>query len=290
MSSVGGSTASSVGGPNMGRMFVQLKPRAERTLGVNQVDRRAAAQAVAVSRVCASIMQNPPAIRIGGRSPRGCTNTRCKGPIRASCTRRAQTLEREMAALPELQDVTSDLQLKNPQVNVAIDRDKAAAVRVTRAPSKTHSTARTARNWISTIYSPINQYHVLLELKPEYQAQPDAVSLLYLKSQDGQRVPLDTVTRSDHGDVGPQTINHFGQLPAVTISFNLKPGVSLGDAVASVEDLAARRLAGDHQRHLPGHRQGVPELADQSLGCCWSSPSRWCTSCWACCTRATSTR
>ena len=84
--------------------------------------------------------------------------------------------------------------------------------------------------WVSTIYGSVNEYKVLLELEPEYQADPKALSLLYFKTPTGRLIPLDTLaTIAD--ETGPQTINHYGQLPAATISFNLKPGASLGEAV-----------------------------------------------------------
>src|SRR5207253_2552132 len=95
--------------------------------------------------------------------------------------------------------------------------------------------------WVSTIYAPDAQYKVLLELKPEYQADSGALSLLYIKSSDGHLVPLSTVTKVTRS-VGSQTITHFGQLPSVSISFNLRPGVALGDAAAQIQDLAATTL------------------------------------------------
>src|SRR5207249_8814423 len=90
--------------------------------------------------------------------------------------------------------------------------------------------------WVSTIYAPTNQFRVMLDLLPEYQARPDAVSLLYMKSDDGRLVPLDTLVKLTQ-DAGPLTIHHLGQLPSVTVSFNLKPGVSLSDAVAQIGEI-----------------------------------------------------
>ncbi len=95
--------------------------------------------------------------------------------------------------------------------------------------------------WVSTIYAPSSQYRVLLELLPKYQEHSDSLSLLYFKSADGQLVPLASVAKLTT-DAGPQTINHSGQLPAVTISFNLTPGTALGDAVSAIEGAAARSL------------------------------------------------
>ena len=106
---------------------------------------------------------------------------------------------------------------------------------------------------------------MLLELKPQYQADPHALSLLYFKSTNGPLIPLDTLAKV-HQDIGPQTINHYGQLPAVTISFNLKPGASLGDVVDQDSDAGQPDAAGHHQHQLPGRGQGVPEFARQPLG------------------------
>ena len=100
--------------------------------------------------------------------------------------------------------------------------------------------------WVSTIYAAVNEYKVLLELEPRYQADPRALSLLYFKSSGNKLIPLDTVARVTQ-DTGPQTINHFGQLPAVTISFNLKPGASLGEVVGRIQETAAPHSAGHHQ-------------------------------------------
>jgi HAE1 family hydrophobic/amphiphilic exporter-1 len=131
--------------------------------------------------------------------------------------------------------------MKNPQVNVVIDRDKASALgisaqQVEQALSASYSTLQ-----VSTIYAPTNQYQVILELQPEYQRDPAVLPLLYIRSTSGNLVPLDTVAALRQ-DVGPLTINHSGQFPAVTISFNLKPGVSLGEAVNEVTRLAKKEL------------------------------------------------
>jgi HAE1 family hydrophobic/amphiphilic exporter-1 len=155
--------------------------------------------------------------------------------------RSAMQLESKMRALPELQDVTSDLQIKNPQVNVDIDRDKASALGITANQIEDALYYAYGSRQVSTIYAPNNQYQVILELEPEYQMDPSALSMLYIHSNNGQLVPLNTLATLTQ-DVGPLTVNHLGQLPAVTISFNLKPGVSLGDAVNIVGKLAHTTL------------------------------------------------
>jgi HAE1 family hydrophobic/amphiphilic exporter-1 len=143
--------------------------------------------------------------------------------------------------LPGLQDVTSDLQIKNPEINIEIERDKASALGVSAQQIEDGLSSAYSSRQISTIFAPTNEYQVIVELEPRYQMDPSALSLLYIRSQKGALVPLSTVATITQG-VGPLTVNHLGQLPAVTISFNLRPGVSLGDAVEAVQKIARTTL------------------------------------------------
>ena len=143
--------------------------------------------------------------------------------------------------LGQLQDVTSDLQIKNPQVNVEIDRDKASALGINANQVEDALYTAYGQRQISTIYAPNNAYRVITELENQYQLDPSALSMLYVRSTSGQLVPLNAVAKLTR-TVGPLTINHLGQLPAVTISFNLRPGVSLGDAVTVVNKMAKEML------------------------------------------------
>ncbi len=262
MSSVGGTSAASLGGQNFGRMFLHLKPRAKRDLDVTQImqELRPKLSGFPGIRV---FMQNPPTIRVGGQLTKSLYQVTMQGPDTAELYREAQGLERAITRLPGLQDVTSDLQIKNPQIYVDIDRDKAAALNVSAAQIENALYDSYGPRWISTIYAPINQYKVLLELMPKYQSTADAISLLYVRSSDGKLVPIDTVTHMVR-DTGPQTINHFGQLPAVTLSFNLKPGASLGDAVGGIQDLLARLPA-----TISATFQGTAKAFQSSLGNLW---------------------
>jgi HAE1 family hydrophobic/amphiphilic exporter-1 len=131
-------------------------------------------------------------------------------------------------------DVNTDLQLTSPQAIVEIDRDQAAALGVSAGQIESALGNAYGSQQVSTIYTSTNQYWVILELLPEYQQDPTALSLLYVRSSKGQLVPLDAVTKLTRG-VGPLTVNHVGQLPSVTISFNLAPGLSLGEAVTSIQ-------------------------------------------------------
>jgi HAE1 family hydrophobic/amphiphilic exporter-1 len=143
--------------------------------------------------------------------------------------------------IPGLQDVTTDLQIKNPQINVNILRDKAASYGLTAAQVEDALYNAYGSRQISTILAPNNQYQVIIELERQFQDNPAALSMLYVHSGSGQLVPL-SVLANITTDVGPLSINHQGQLPAVTLSFNLKPGVALGNALDSVNKITRQTL------------------------------------------------
>ena len=155
--------------------------------------------------------------------------------------------------------MTSDLQITNPQVNVNIDRDKASALGVTASQVEDALYTAYGQRQISTIYAPNDEYWVLMELEDQYQRDPTALSLLYIRSSTGNLVPLNAVASVTTG-LGPLSVNHLGQLPAVTISFNLKPGVAIGEAVDEVNGLT---------RELPAtvtsQFQGTAQAFESSL-------------------------
>jgi HAE1 family hydrophobic/amphiphilic exporter-1 len=186
-------------------------------------------------------LQIPPPIRIGGNLTKSLYQCTLQGVDTDELYKGAQALEARMRTLPGFQDVTTDLQLKNPQIEIDLARDKAAALGVTAEQIEDALFNAYGARQVSTIYSPNNEYKVILQLLPEYQADPMALSLLYIRSSSGQLVPLDAVARIGKG-MGPLTVNHLGQLPAVTVSFNLKPGMSLGDATKEVERIATEIL------------------------------------------------
>ncbi|HKW97149.1 MAG TPA: efflux RND transporter permease subunit [Bryobacteraceae bacterium] len=240
VSSVGGAEASTLGGPNFGELVVHLKPRSERHLLVNDIiaELRPKLSGLAGMRV---YLQNPPTIRIGGQVTKSLYQFSMQSPDKPELYAAATALEKQVESLPGLEDVTSDLQIQTPQVNVEIDRDKAAALQVNAQQIENSLYDAYGPRWVSTIYAAINEYKVLLELMPEYQADPRALSLLYFKAGNNRLIPMDTLAHISQ-ESGPQTINHYGQLPAVTVSFNVKPGASLGDALNQIQDLS---------RHLP---------------------------------------
>ncbi len=122
-----------------------------------------------------------------------------------------------------------------------IDREKASALGITASQIENALYSSYGQRQVSTIYTQTDQYWVILELEPRYQRDPKALSLLYVRSSRGQLVPLDAVAKLTP-TVGPLTVTHLGQLPSVTISFNLKPGVALGDAVQAVQQAARENL------------------------------------------------
>ena len=137
--------------------------------------------------------------------------------------------------------MTSDIQIQNPEINVEIDRDKATALGVTAQQIENALYTAYGSRQVSTIYTANNAYQVIVELEPQYQMDPAALSMLYIRSSTNQLVPLKAVARLTAG-IGPLLVNHAGQLPSVTISFNLPPGVALGDAVSQVEKISRNLL------------------------------------------------
>ncbi len=237
-STVGASATSS--SFNAGRIFMRLKPRSERQQNVDQIIQDLRPQLAQVPGINI-FLQNPPTIRLGGQLTKSLYQLTLQGPDTADLYPAATKLESEMKGLTELQDVTSDLQIKNLQVKVDIDRDQAAALGISASQIENALNSAYASEQISTIYTPNNQYQVIMELEPKYQGNPEALSLLYVRSSSGQQIPLEALAKLTQ-TVGPLTVTHAGQLPAVTISFNLKPGVSLSEAVKKIQDLARNTL------------------------------------------------
>ncbi|MDA8324996.1 MAG: efflux RND transporter permease subunit, partial [Nitrospiraceae bacterium] len=224
---------------NQGRMFMRLKPRNERP-GADQIIQQLRPKLAVVPGIDV-FMQNLPPIRIGGTLTKSQYQFALQSPDTGLLYSIAPQLEAKMKDIPGLQDVTSDLEISNPQVNVKIDRDKASSLGISANDIEDALYTAYGSRQISTIYAPNNEYKVIMELEPGYQMKPESLSLLYVRSSSGKLVPLNTVAGLSQ-DVGPLTINHIGQIPAVTISFNLKPGVALGDAVAKVKKLAAQMI------------------------------------------------
>jgi hydrophobic/amphiphilic exporter-1 (mainly G- bacteria), HAE1 family len=252
MSAVGG------GGGNTGRFFMRLKDRDERVSAHELVQqlRRDVTKVPGIT----VYPQEPSAIQIGGRSSKSLYQYTLQGPDTQELYKYGQLLQDKLSPLPILQDVTSDLQLKNPQINIDIDRDKASTLGVTVQQIQSALGNAYGQQQVTTIFAPNNAYRVVVEVLPQYQLDPNALSLLYVRSSTGQMVPLNTVAKLTR-TVGPLTINHQGQLPAVTVSFNVAPGVALGDAVGRVQQVAKEVLP----TSITGTFQGTAQAFQSSL-------------------------
>jgi len=234
---------STAAGGNAGRIFIRMKPRNTRKSAMEIVQelRPILAKVPGIS----AFPQVLPPIRIGGNLTKSQYQFTLQDPDTTELYDYAPKLEAKLRTDSQfrnlLQDVTSDLQVKNPQVNVDIDRDKASALGITANQIEDALNTAYSQRQVSTIYAPNNAYRVITETENQYQLEPSSLALLYVRSSSGTLVPLNTLAKLTY-NVGPLSINHLGQLPAVTISFNLKPGVSLGDAVNAVNKLSQQML------------------------------------------------
>ena len=227
------SVAGMLQGGNQGRLFIELKPREERTLNADEIIEtlRPKLGEIPGFRV---FLQNPPLIRIGGQNTRSLYQLTLQDPDTRELYAVAPMFEERLRQIPGLQDVTSDLQIKAPQIDVTLDRDRIAQLGLSVDGVQGALANAYGTRQVSTIFAPTNQYAVVMQVAPEFQQSPSALSMLYLRGRGEQLVPLSGVA-SVKSSVGPLQVNHVGQLPSVTLSFNLRPGVALGDAVAEVE-------------------------------------------------------
>jgi HAE1 family hydrophobic/amphiphilic exporter-1 len=209
-------------------------------------------------------LQNPPPIRLGGRT----ANAQYQYTLQASDTDvlypASEALLEKMRKMPGLTDVNTDLFMKNPTLSVDVDRDRAAALglNIQQVEDALYSAYGTRK--ISTIYAPTNAYQVIMEVDPRYQANPQALSMIYVRSTSGQLVPLSTVAKFSK-TFGPLAVNHSGQLPSVTISFNAKPGYSLGEAVNDITKVARQTLPASVSTSFQGTAQAF-QSSLQGLG------------------------
>lgn len=244
--------------PNTGVLFIRLKDRHERDDAFT-VLARLRPKLAAVPGIVA-YLQVPPPINIGGRLTQAQYQFTLQSPDTDTLYRVAPVLAAKLKELPQLVDVNTDLRLKNPQLTVEIDRDRASSLGITAEAIEDALYAAFGPRQISTMYAPTNQYRVLVELLPQYQRNPEHLSLVYVRSKAGQLVPLTTVARVKE-ELGPLSVNHAGQLPAVTVSFNLAPGVALGEAVAAVQKVAREVLPA----HVTTGFQGTAQAFQSSM-------------------------
>jgi HAE1 family hydrophobic/amphiphilic exporter-1 len=229
-----------VSGTNQGRFIIRLKPRNERDKSADEIIRGLQPKLSQVPGIRV-FLQNPPVINVGGRFSKSQYQYTLQSGDLGDLYDASQALSAKMEDLPGLQDVTSDLQISNPQVNVAIDRDRASQLGISAQQIEEALYDAYGSRQVSTIFTSSDQYWVILELLPEYQRDLTALQSLDVGSKNGSLVPLGSVARVQSG-VGPLSVNHLGQVPSVTISFNLRAGASLGAAVESVERVARETL------------------------------------------------
>ncbi len=240
-SMIGQGPGGSGGSLNTGRLGVDLKPRAERSQSVDEVIASLRPKVAQIPGLRVFMVNNPP-INLGGQQgARSLYQLTLQDTDTAELYEWAPKLEAAVRDLPGIEDVSTDLQIKNPQVQVQIDRDKLGTLGLTVNQVETALYNAYGSRQVTQIYAPNNQYQVVLQVAPEFQRDPTALGLLYVRSTSGRLIPLDTVARVKT-DAGAFAVSHTGQLPSVTISFNLRPGTALGDAVSSIQSTAASLL------------------------------------------------
>jgi HAE1 family hydrophobic/amphiphilic exporter-1 len=251
------------GANNSSVISLRLVPKGQRKASIDDVmnDLRPKLNAIPGFRVS---LQNPPPIRLGGRQ----ANSQYQYTMQAADTAvlydASQKMMEKMRTLPGFVDVNTDLFLRNPTVNVEIDRDRAATLGLTPNQVEDALYSSYATRQVSQIYAPNNTYQVIMELDPEFMKNPQALSMLYVRSSSGDLVPLDAVAKLIP-TVGPLAVNHSGQAPSVTLSFNLKPGTSLGAAVQEVNDAAKTTLPATVTTSFQGTAQAF-QSSLQGLG------------------------
>jgi HAE1 family hydrophobic/amphiphilic exporter-1 len=254
----GGGGGGSAGSSNQGRFGVDLKPRSERKRSVEQImaDLRPKLAQVPGVRV---FMVNPPPINIGGQGgARSTYQFTLQDTDTAELYRSAPLLEDKMREIPSIEDVNSDLRLNNPQVQITMDRNKISALGLTVNQVETALFNAYGTRQVSQIYAANNQYQVILQVAPEFQQDAAALAMLYVRSSAGKLIPLNTVATVTTS-AGPLSVSHTGQLPSVTLSFNLKPGYALGDAVSQIQAAATSALPATVSTRFQGAAQAFQD-------------------------------
>jgi hydrophobe/amphiphile efflux-1 (HAE1) family protein len=228
------------GGPGLGMFNVQLTPRASRPLTAQQIAQQLRGPLGRFPGFRATV-NVPAALQIGGFRGNSNFNLNVQSLNYDELYTWAPRLESAMAEVPEVQDVSDNMELKSPRVNMTIDRDKAAAAGLNATQITQTLSSGFGQRLVGTIYGARTQYRVVLEVDPKYQERPESLRKISFRTNQGGLVPLEEVVRIKE-DVGPQSVNHFGQLPAVSISFSLKPGASLGAAIDHINQAAKRVL------------------------------------------------
>ena len=263
-SMIGGGPGGSAGAVNSGRLGIDLVPRDERSRTVEQIMASLRPKLSQVPGVRVFMVNQPP-INLGGQGgARSLYQFTLQDTDTAELYKWAPILEDKIRELPGITDVSSDLQLKNPQIQIEMDRDKIATLGLTVNQVETALYNAYSSRAVSQIYAPNNQYQVILQVAPEFQQDPASLALLHVRSSSGRLIPLDTVARV-RSDAGAFAVSHTGQLPSVTISFNIEPGVALGEAVDAITSTAAATLPSTVATNFQGTAQAFQESL-QGLG------------------------
>ena len=261
MSAVGGS--STISGSNQGRLFIGLKPRDQR-VGVDEIIKELRPKLAKVPGIVV-YMQNPPAIQIGGRVSKSLYQFTMQSSDISTMYPAALQLVDEVRKSDLVQDVTSDLQLGNPQGSIQINRERAASLGITAEQIEQALYNAYGSRQVSSIYTPNNVYWVVMELLPQFQQDLSALNLLYVRSNNGSLVPLSAVADISQS-AGPLSVNHSGQLPSVTLSFNLQAGRGVGDGDEDGERAGGEDSAGVDHDGVLGDGAGVPVDAGGHAG------------------------
>lgn len=262
ISSVGGGGG---GTSNIGRMFIRLKPRSQRKMTADQVVNSLRIKMAGIPGIRVFIL-NPPVINIGGRFASGIYQFTLQSTDLKALYSAAPALEAKLKTNPLLRDVNSDLRISNPEVNLVIDRDRAASLGITPQAIEDALYSAYGTRQVSTILAPNNQYYVIMELLPQFRQDPSTLQLLYVRSPlTGETVPISTLAQVESG-AGPLTVNHSGQLPSVSISFNLGEGVALSEAVAAVNDTARATLPSSIVTNFTGTAQAFQSSQGSLVG------------------------
>jgi HAE1 family hydrophobic/amphiphilic exporter-1 len=248
---------------NQGRALLFLKPRAERPMSADQAMASLRPQLARVPGLRVFI-SNPPPLSIGGLNTRSQYQFTLQDVDTEELYRSANLLQEKVRQLPGFEDVSTDMQVRNPQIKVNLNRDRIAALGLTINQVESALSNAYGTRQVSTIYAPNNQYPVIMQVAPEFQQDPKALSMIYVRSPAGTLVPLSTMATVTTG-YGPLTLNHVGQLPSVTLSFNLRPGTALGDAVAAVQRVASESLPSTISTSFQGTAQAFQDSL-QGLG------------------------
>ncbi len=263
MSSIGVGNGSPNLTLNQGRILIVLKDRQHRKLKADEVIPELAPKLAEVEGINC-FLQNPPSVTIGGQVTKSLYQYTLSSPDSAVLYDTARKILPKIAQLPGLSDVTSDLQIDNPEVHIQVDRDKCAQLGITMQQVEDALDSAYAARQISTMYTSTNQFWVIIEVEPKFYRDPSVVHQLYVRNSTGKLIPLDSFAHIDLG-IGPLLVNHYGQFPAVTISFNLKPEMSLGDAVNAIRKIATSMVPAAVTTSF----QGTAAAFEDSFGNLW---------------------